>query len=84
MARKSKNGEKKCEKKRPREKTDFHPFHESRCNFCPSTSLKVIDSDLKISLNAFNLCLHKVIRDIPTWVPKIPMKYNLSEPMTPK
>ena len=31
----------------PREKTDFHPFHESRRNFCPSTNLDKIDSDLK-------------------------------------
>ena len=66
---------KKGRKRAPSWKNRFSsPFHESRCNFCPWTSLKMIDSDLKSSRNALNLCPLKVIRDIPIWVPKIPMK----------
>ena len=75
---------KKVRKRALVKKNRFHPFHESRCNFCPWTSLKMIDSDLKSLRNPLNLCSLKVIRDIPIWIPKIPMKVKFERILTPK
>ena len=77
-SRMSKNGENKCEIERPLVKNGFRPFHKSRCNFCfcPWTSLDVIDSDMRSLINPLNVCSLKIIRDILTWIPKIPMEVS--------